>query len=115
LTPSLTVDAALKVDPQKWELVESPEFTGLIRAVSLCSAPLPTGPGRKGEMLNRVSTVKDAWEAIPTRLKRPFREIENLLEGLSLSSPQETTGKDSTPPVEDSSYRVEIPSELYSE
>jgi hypothetical protein len=109
------VDAALKVDPQKWELVESPEFTGLIRAVSLCSAPLPTGQGRKGELLNRVSTVKDAWEAIPSRLKRPFREIENLLEGLSLLPPEEETGRNSAPPVEDSSYRVEIPSELGSE
>lgn len=109
--PGATCEPTYQVDPQKWELVESHEFTELIRAITLCSAPLLSGPGRKGDNARRVLTVKGAWEKIPTHLKRPFREVENLLEGLSLSPPEtpEETGRDSAPPVEDSSYRVELP------
>jgi hypothetical protein len=78
MAPTLAKGPTWDVDPLKFELVESQEFEELIHAVSACSAPLVYGAGRKQDMLNRVESVKAAWEAIPRRLKQwPFRAVEN--------------------------------------
>jgi hypothetical protein len=77
------------IDPLKWEFLESEEFSELIQAVEACSAPLVHGGGRKLDMLQRVTSVKAAWDTIPNRLKRPFRASETRAKGRR--SPPSTT------------------------
>jgi len=54
------------------EFRENPEFRALMKSVSDCSKPLLSGAGRKADMLNRVNSIRSAWEKLPSRLKQPF-------------------------------------------
>jgi len=81
LTPALVSGPTNFVDPLKWELMESHEFYRLIQACEACSAPLLNGIGRKKDMHDRVTSIKDAWDDIPQHLMRPFRASETRATG----------------------------------
>jgi len=90
-TPVVLSRSMPGIDPLKWEFVESEEFSELIEAVQACSAPLVYGPGRKQDMLHRVTSVKAAWDHIPERLQLPFRASETRQEG---SAPPQTLSEE---------------------
>jgi hypothetical protein len=73
------------------EFTNSGEFRQLIQAVTACSADIPSGPGRKVVILNRVNSVRAAWEKVPKRLKKPFHLDESQAAGHS--------AKATSPPV----------------
>jgi len=70
VTPANEANAT--VDPLEWELLRSAAFLELLQACNACAAPQLSGKGRKADMLNRVNSVRDAWNRIPKHLLQPF-------------------------------------------